>query len=61
MHEWTDNMTLIARTIDSYKRGPETAEIGTFSWNHSLTLNISGSNKDIFENEAPIDSIPAFS
>ena len=24
-----------------------------FSWNHSLTLNISGSNKDIFENEAP--------
>ena len=42
--------------IDSYKRGPETAGIGTFSWNHSLTLNISGSNKGIFENEAPIDS-----
>ena len=24
--------------------------VGTFTWNHSLTFNISGSNKDIFKN-----------
>ena len=42
--------------IDSYKRGLDIAGIGNFSCNYSMTLNISGSNKDIFENEAPIDS-----
>ena len=30
--------------------------VGTFTWNHSLTFNISGSNKDIFKNKALIDS-----
>ena len=30
--------------------------VGTFTWNHYLTLKISGSIKDIFENKAQIDS-----
>ena len=30
--------------------------VGTFNWNHSLILNILGSNKDIIGKEAPIES-----
>ena len=46
----------MSSTIDSYKRGPETAAMGTLGWNHSLTFNISGSNKVIYKNKAPLDS-----
>ena len=44
----------MAKSSNIYKRRSEIAGMG--SWIHSLTLNISGSNKDILENEAPIDS-----
>ena len=36
-------------------RGSETDGKGTLSWKYSLTLIISGSNKDILENEAHIE------
>ena len=39
-----------------YKRGPETAEMGTLSWNHYFKYNISSSNQSITINEAPLDS-----
>ena len=43
-------------TIDSYKRGPETKGYRNFYLEPFFDLKISGSNKDIFENEAPIAS-----
>ena len=52
-----DYLCHIDRIIDSHIREDRKRRgLGNFTWNHSLTLNISDSIEDIFENESLIDS-----